>query len=95
MVLGPDAVKSPWKQSKEHKTWDAHGIVYQELLFSTQKKMDAEGISETLSDFFQTTRHYNSEDNLHHSNEHLGLQEPGNFLIMWLHGVRNSYKLIC
>jgi len=44
--------------------------------------MEAEGSSETLSNFFHTTRHYNSEDNLHHSNEHLGLQEARNFLIM-------------
>jgi len=44
--------------------------------------MDAEGFSETMPNFFQTTRHYNSENNLHHSNEHLGLQEAGNFLIM-------------
>jgi hypothetical protein len=57
--------------------------------------MEAEVFSETLSNFFQTTRHYNPEDNLHHSKEHLGLYEDGNFLIMWLRGVRHSYKLIC
>jgi hypothetical protein len=44
------------------------------------KKMEA-GFSETLSNFFQTRRHYNSEGNLRHSNEHLGLLEVGNFLI--------------
>lgn len=44
--------------------------------------MEVEDLSETLSNFFQTTRHYNSEGTLHHSNEHLGLQEAGNFLIV-------------
>lgn len=43
------------------------------IVFYQKKKMEAEGFSETLSNFFQTTRHYKPEDNLHHSNEHLGL----------------------
>jgi len=38
VVLGPDAVKSPWKQNNEHETWDAHGIVYQEYCFLPTKK---------------------------------------------------------
>jgi hypothetical protein len=43
------------------------------VFYPPPKKMEAEGFSETLSNFFQTTRHYNPEDNLYHSNEHLGL----------------------